>query len=128
MGMFDWYRPRESLHCPVCGGVLTQWQGHAGTPSLFVWAEGTRSPVDQLVDDEIRVTPWPDPNWELPDNFLIRSHDCGCPHGVEAVGHVVKGVWVKTTLVTIDNALQAKGETSSQWAARKQWLSGKQRA
>jgi hypothetical protein len=90
--------------------------------ALLVWVQGARAPVDQRVDEDLRVAPWPNPAWQLPDQFSIYSHDCNCPYPVEAICQVKDGVWTNTELISLSSARQGKHETRAQWASRRTWL------
>ena len=56
MGMFDWYKPCGEIECPVCGVVLKEWQGKDGPNALFVWREEEGAPVDQLIDEDAKIS------------------------------------------------------------------------
>jgi hypothetical protein len=128
MAMFDWYQPKETLHCPVCGRSLSEWQGSDGPSALLVWAEGNPMPIDQRIDPELRVVPWPNSRWRLPQTFSIYSYDCGCPYPVEALGTADGDCWSSTEVIDLRSAKQRKSETKAQWAARRKWLSSGDRA
>jgi ssDNA-binding Zn-finger/Zn-ribbon topoisomerase 1 len=57
MGMFDYFNPKPPIECSKCGSPTSGWQGKpwAGC-GLFVWEQGSVSPVDQRVDDECRIS------------------------------------------------------------------------
>jgi hypothetical protein len=114
MSWFDWYLPAEELSCPVCGHPLTDWQGSDGPSALLVWRQGRKTPTGQRVDEELRASPWPDPGWQLPRDFVIRSFDCPCPFPVEAIGHSTDGTWLVTELIAFNNAQQYKHENRAQ--------------
>jgi hypothetical protein len=122
MGFFDWYEPRSELLCPVCGRALSDWRGYDGPNALFVWRQGHLSPVDQRVDEEVRLAPEDMASWRLPKDFVLYSDDCGCPFPVEAFGTTLEGIWTTTTLVSIDNATQKRHERRAEWKARRAWL------
>lgn len=96
MGMFDWYKPAKQFTCPVCGTLLKEWQGKEGPCGLFVWQEGEKHPVDQLVDDEARFSVEERQQWVLPTHFHIYS--CDCPHDIDALGTTQGGFWSSTSL------------------------------
>lgn len=125
MGWFDWYLPAENFNCPVCDRPLVEWQGSDGPSALLIWKQFSALPIDQKVDADLRPSPWPNPDWKLPETFVIRSNDCGCPFPVEAIGTAVAQVWERTDLVTIANARQHGQETRAQWARRRRWLAGR---
>lgn len=97
MGMFDWYRPRAEIQCPECGMPLKEWQGKDGPRALFVWSEGERWPIDQLVEEEWKLPEDERRKFELPIEFLIYSYDCD-KHVVSAKGKTIDGVWSETTI------------------------------
>src|SRR5690349_327076 len=99
MSMFDFYRPAIELRCPVCLRALRDWQGKDGPNGMLVWAEGTSWPVDQLVDEDARLTPAQRRNLALPRQFIIYSHDCPEHQPIEARGIVTDGTWTKTALL-----------------------------
>jgi hypothetical protein len=107
MGMFDWYRPASVRSCPLCGALLQKWQGKDGPCGLFVWQEKEKHPVDQLVDQEVRMT---SEDWKcliLPNRFRIYSHDCPRHQPIDAVGTTSDNVWTSTE--------QGKGKLSLPW-------------
>ena len=99
MSMFDYYRPAGEFRCPVCLRPLREWQGKGGPNALFVWVEGTRWPVDQIVDEDARLTREQRQAFGLPSRFIIYSYDCPEHQPVEAECSVVDGVWSKTALL-----------------------------
>ena len=120
--MFDWYEPQPPLKCPVCSHELREWQGKDGPCALLAWRQGYLLPLEQRVEPECKVSPWPNPNWRLPQEFTIYSHECGCPFPAEAICNASTGTWNTTDLVTAQNARQHKHETRQQWHARQRWL------
>ena len=100
MSMFDTYRPACRKACPVCGAQLENWQGKDGPCALFVWAEGSRNPVDQEIEDE--TVRWPADDigrFRLPDEFTIYSYDCPTHQPIEAECSCVEGIWSKTQVL-----------------------------
>jgi len=99
MSLFDWYRPREQLCCPLDGHPLVEWQGKDGPRGLFVWQEDSRNPVDQLItDEEVR---WPldeRDRFLLPRAFRIYSYDCPQHQPVDALCSTQDDVWNSTVL------------------------------
>jgi hypothetical protein len=98
MGMFDWYQPAQKYACPVCGIPLKIWQGKDGPCGLFVWQEGEKYPVDQLVDDEVRSSVEERQQCLLPLRFWIYSYDCPDHYPIDALGTTQDGVWSFTSL------------------------------
>jgi hypothetical protein len=98
MGFFDWYKPATQYGCPACGLPLKDWQGKDGPCGQFVWQEGEKYPVDQLVDDEARLSVEERQRWMLPPRFLIYSYDCPRHKPIEALGTTQDGVWSSTSL------------------------------
>jgi hypothetical protein len=97
MSMFDWYQPATQLTCPECGTPLKEWQGKDGPCGLFVWREGVRHPVDQLIDDEeVRLPPGELSRFTLPSSFEIYSYDCPNHQPIDAVCATGDGVWSST--------------------------------
>jgi hypothetical protein len=96
--MFDYYRPAGEQRCPVCLRLLREWQGKDGPNGLFVWHEGTGFPVDQAVDDEIRVDREARNRLALPPRFTIYSYDCPEHQPVDAVCTAAGGVWTETVV------------------------------
>jgi hypothetical protein len=97
MSLFDWYCPLGDLRCPLDGTPLTRWQGKDGPCLLFVWEEGARHPVDQLIaDEEVRSTPQDWENYDLPESFTIYSYDCPNHHPIDAACHTHDHVWDST--------------------------------
>ena len=108
--------------CPGWHRELKEWQGTDGACGMFVWKQGTKKPIDQLVEPELRDLPWPDPKLQLPASFTITATECSCPYIAEATGYVVSGTWQTIELLTIANARQREEETRAQWSARRKWL------
>lgn len=98
MSMFDSYRPAYEQRCPVCSRVLRQWQGKDGPNGLFLWAEGTRSPVEQAVDEELQIDRGTRERLVLPARFVIYSYDCPEHHPIEAECRAPDGTWIETAV------------------------------
>ena len=127
MGMFDYYQPTETLLCPVCHSLLQEWQGTDGPCALFVWHQGLKAPVEQRVDEEVRLPPAALVRWRLPDTFSITSDKCACAFSVTAIGRTEDDVWTTTHVITAETARQASSETRAQFKARLRWLQGQLR-
>ena len=125
MGMFDYYLPAVDINCPICGTPLKEWQGKDGACALFVWQEGNLAPIEQQVDDEVKLAPSDREHFRLPEQFLIYSYDCNCPFPVEAICRTRNGTWRETRLITADNAVQKHEETRAHFKSRLHWLQGK---
>jgi hypothetical protein len=93
MALFDWYRPAGELRCPACGRILTAWQGKDGPCGLFVWQEGVASPIEQEVDDELRIDESDRIRFRLPHRFVIYTYDCPEHQPIEADCVGVDGRW-----------------------------------
>lgn len=102
MGMFDYYRPAREQRCPVCSRTLEEWQGKDAANALFVWAEGSRSPVDQLVDDDLRLPGDERERLVLPTRFTIYSFDCPDHYPIEAECQTHDGTWNETVVQSFD--------------------------
>ncbi len=121
MGMFDSYKPSSNLNCPVCGEKLAQWQGKNGPCALFVWQEGSASPIDQQAGDTNCSIEQRASN-RLPKEFEIYSYDCNCPYPNEAICTTEDGIWSKTAIVNSNNILQKKHERKSEFKLRLNWI------
>ena len=98
MGMFDVYQPLPPPSCPWCGaGFRAAWQGKDGPNGLFVWRQGQRHPVDQQVDDEVKIDRERYVEFVLPAEFWI-SGECEQGHAVGATCRCVAGVWCELDL------------------------------
>ena len=117
MGMFDYYRPKPDLPCSVCGATQLEWQGKDGPGALFVWEQGQPSPIDQLADDECKISPEDRAAVCLPARFEIYAK-CGCPTFLGAVGFTEYGVWTRTELLTATNAIAYPDESERQFRKR----------
>ena len=98
MGMFDYFRPASPQLCPVCRRALNEWQGKDGPNGLFVWSERTPFPIDQVVDEDVRLGPSERERVRLPARFVIYSYDCPDHHPIEAECTTEDGVWIVTVL------------------------------
>jgi hypothetical protein len=96
MSMFDYFRPALEQYCPVCRRTLRDWQGKDGPNGLFVWAENSASPIDQLTPEEVRIDRSARERLRLPLRFVIYSYDCPDHQPIEADCHAPKGIWVET--------------------------------
>lgn len=117
MGMFDHYRPKPALQCPVCGVFGEGWQGKGGPCGLFVWEQGQAAPVDQLVDEECQISAEARAKFRLPTRFEIYT-DCRCPTSLDAVGFTEHGVWMRTELLSPTNALAYPHESEREFRKR----------
>lgn len=98
MGMFDWYKPAKEYSCPVCGTPLKDWQGKDGPCGLFVWQEGDKNPIDQPIDDEVRLSVEERQQFILLLRFWIYSFDCPYHYPINAFGTTQNEIWSSTTL------------------------------
>ncbi len=99
MSLFNWYKPRSQLCCPIDGTPLLEWQGKDGINALFVWQEGIPYPVDQDIDDpDVRSADEERLTIRLPKRFLIYSYDCPMHQPIEAICETVDETWQSTTL------------------------------
>ena len=115
--MFDHYRPKPDLQCPVCGALGVDWQGKDGPCGLFVWEQGQAAPVDQRVDDECKISAQARAEFRLPARFQIYS-DCRCPTSFDAVGFTEQGVWTRTELLNPANAIASPYESEREFRNR----------
>lgn len=96
MGMFDWYRPVPAVVSPETEAELTGWQGKDGPCALLLWEQGKAAPVDQLVDDEVKLARERLDRFSLPERFEIYTTE-GDRWWV-AEGRAARGVWAETVL------------------------------
>lgn len=96
--MFDWYRPKGGLKCPVCEHELVVWQGKDGPRGLFVWEQGRSWPVGQEVDEECRIPESARERFRLPSRFTIYSYDCPDHQPIAADCSCTDETWTSTTL------------------------------
>jgi hypothetical protein len=124
MSLFDWFVPKPDLACPRCGRTLTEWQGKDGARGLFVWEQGAAAPIDQRVDEEVRLAPAEAAKLRLPASCLIYTDcSCGSEFLVEALCSATDGVWTETRLVTVEDIDAVHyDESRERRAARKKWL------
>src|SRR5258706_14325480 len=109
MGMFDYYEPDPQISCPKCGVILIEWQGKAGPNGLFVWHQGKLAPVDQRVDDDLKVPQARLTSFRLPEEFEFYSDDCRL-HTVLARGKTLNGLWSQTKIIEVDKYSNPWGE------------------
>ena len=56
MGLYDCFEPDPPVRCLKCKtGIIRGWQEKPCEPGLFLWKQGSASPVDQLVDEECKI-------------------------------------------------------------------------
>jgi hypothetical protein len=117
MGMFDYYRPKPDIACPVCGAAGLEWQGKQADCCLFLWEQGHAGPVDQFVDDDCKGLPEVVAKCRLPSRFQIYA-ECLCPTFLEAVGTTEQGVWTRTELASPTNAVASPDESEREFRNR----------
>jgi hypothetical protein len=124
MGLFDTYIPAKKHACPVCGTLIeSTWQGHDGPCALFVFKENIAGAVDQDVDGDIEIHATEREKIQLPEKFLIHTHDCDCPHFTVLRCTATDGVWQKTELHTGSQEDRKQGkQTRARWKAYLHWL------
>ena len=122
--MFDTFKPAQVQKCPVCGRVLTEWQGKDGPCALFVWEEGVAWPTSQEASD-MNISDEERKDVRLPEKFEIYSYDCDCPYPVEAVCVTTSGTWSSTKIIDSSLAEQRKEERKEDYKKRLKWLEGK---
>lgn len=98
MGMFDYYWPRPDIRCPACGIPLHGWQGKDAACALFLWAQGAEAPIDQVVDDECKISVDKRVLQRLPERFEIYTSCDGCKRWTDATGFLANGVWSATVV------------------------------
>jgi hypothetical protein len=122
MGMFDYYRPRPEIGCPVCGASSLEWQGFAGPCALLVWEQGQSAPVDQIVAEESKLPSARLKEWKLSvPRFEIRA-ECRCCTPLMAVGLTENGVWMRTDLLNSENAVAYPHENEHEFRRRLKML------
>src|SRR3954471_7331425 len=114
MGMFDHHRPKPDFVCSVCRASHLEWQGKEGPCALFVWEQGKSAPVDQLVEDECKISPEDRAQRRLPARFEIYA-TCRCPTALGAVGLGEHGVWTRTDLLSPTNAVPYPHESEREF-------------
>ena len=97
MGMFDYYNPQPSLHCPRCGSELAGWQGKDGPCALVVWQQGAPAPTHHDVDEECRLPRDKLDQLRLPGIFGLYTA-CSCGNWVAATGFCQNETWTETAL------------------------------
>ena len=97
VGMYDAYEPQPPISCPICGAPSLGWQGKDGPCALFLWRQGSRHPVDQQIDEDVRIDPASYGEFVLPPTFKIIGW-CANDHLFEATGRAPSGVWAETEL------------------------------
>lgn len=117
MGMFDYYRPKPDLACSVCGASVLEWQGTDGPCALFVWEQGQSAPVDQLVEDECKISQEDRVEARLPVRFEIYA-ECRCPTYLVAIGFTEQELWMQTELLSPTNALAYPYESEREFRKR----------
>jgi hypothetical protein len=117
MGMFDHYRPKPGFVCSVCRASHLEWQGKEGPCALFVWEQGTSAPVDQLAEDECKISWEERAGFQLPVRFEIYA-ECSCPTLLYAVGFTEDGVWTRTELLSPANAVPYPHESECEFRKR----------
>ena len=115
--MFDHYRPKPDFSCPVCGASRLEWQGTDGPCALFIWEQGQPAPVDQLADEECKISLEARAEIRLPGRFEIHAR-CGCPTFLTAVGVTEHGVWTWTELLSPTNAAAYPHESEREFRKR----------
>jgi hypothetical protein len=106
MGVRNYYRPKETIRCPFCGGVVSNWQGKSGQVNYFLYVEGYQHPfeVDLPYVDNTPFEGYPQVfGIVLPTEFYI-SGDCEQCDGMwTAKCNTENGIWSKTIIITEHN-------------------------
>ena|ERR1019366_9397701 len=96
MATYDHFEPLP-IRCPACGRTFSEWVGTDGPGRYFLYREGARQPVDQLVDADARTPVGDWPAFRLPPVFMIRA--TGDDHVASATGVTgPDGTWVQSYL------------------------------
>ena len=117
MGMFDYYRPKPEIACPVCAVSGLEWQGKQGPCALFVWEQGQAGPVDQIMDDDWKISLQQRTEHRLPARFELYAR-CHCSTFLTAVGFTQEGLWARTELLSPDNAVAYADESEREFRNR----------
>jgi hypothetical protein len=110
MGMWDYYRPKEVIQCPLCKGKISGWQGKDGRLcNLFLYVEEYKHPFIihwtefPNIDNVDFLNAPQDTQLELPNEFYIYG-DCSHCGGIwTAKCYKENEVWSKTILITEHN-------------------------
>lgn len=96
MATYDHYEPSD-IRCPACDQPFSDWRGEDGPGRFFLYRQGARQPVDQLVDEDARTPEREWPQFGLPSRFLIAATGEG--HMASATGACDEGgTWIETFL------------------------------
>jgi hypothetical protein len=96
VGMFDYYVPVPELFCPLCGSTLFGWQGKDGPCGLYVWRQGTASPIEQAASDDCRLPAERIAECRLPEQLDIYPF---CGYRLVTAECLLHGdVWTRRTL------------------------------
>jgi len=121
MGLFDYFQPVPQIGCarPGCTGSLHGWQGKHDRHCLFVWQQGHLAPVDQSVDEEIKLPLERLASKRLPANAAIPAAGATCDRcsgyewfSIECITDS-QGLWTETKIV---------GKTASSKEIENSWL------
>lgn len=115
--MFDHFHPVPALKCPACGKGPYDWKGYDGPGHYLVWVQGQPAPVDQKEHDHSKLTSELRAAFRLPGRFAIQSV-CRCSTLLEAVGWTEDGVWTRTELLNVANAVRGRFEGEEEFSKR----------
>jgi quaternary ammonium compound-resistance protein SugE len=82
--------------------MLTGWQGKCGPCVLFEWVQGQRSPVRQLVDDDVAATLAVRDQAVLPPDFELYTTCQACSTWIEALGSCERDVCGRRPFTPLD--------------------------
>ncbi len=106
MGMWNYYRPKETIKCPLCDGVVSDWQGRTGQVNYFLYVEGCKHPfvVEMPYTSSTPFESSPQVHdLVLPNEFFIFGECEQCQSMWDAKCYTEKEVWSKTVLITEHN-------------------------
>lgn len=129
MTWFDYYKPSETIKCPVCGVALIDWSGFDG-PCIFgtivQGQPGVKLPefADDPVEDGGPIIDPSVANEAHPKVFEIESGSCKCEFPTRVRCFSEQGVWNKNEVITgsEEDRILKGAERKESYHRRMKWL------
>ena len=81
MGLYDCFEPVPPIRCLKCKkGEVHGWQDKHSRNALFLWRQGSASPVDQPVDDDCKISERERAARRLPSDEGLSIYGGTCDH------------------------------------------------
>jgi hypothetical protein len=95
----DFFVPDPPLVCPLCGALLSQWDGFGGPGAFLVYKQGEAEPIEKRLPSQV-----PEGDLRLLDGTLPLFTECAGHHHLMAEAYVEGRKVVRIELRDVDGS------------------------